>query len=289
MISYTYNSDGIRTSKTVNGVATTYLLDGTKIVAETKENNTIWYIYDENDTIIGFEYEGQTYYFEKSLQGDVLKIYDESGVVVSEYIYDAWGNIVAVHGDEDIAKVNPFRYRGYYQDNETGFYYLQSRYYDSEIGRFISADDREFLGMAGTVLSYNIYLYCENSPIIYKDSTGYAIETIFDAASVIWSLVDLVTKPSWTNLGYVIWDVVSIVVPCLPGSYVAKGGKIVIKVASKASDFSNGRKYVTGTYKNLRKVFKGVSKVEVHHLVEKRFSILFKGSTDNYLSIPLDK
>ena len=173
VISYTYNSNGIRTSKTVNGVTTTYLLDDTKIVAETTEDTTIWYIYDENDLIIGFEYENQTYYFEKNVQGDVVKIYDKSGDVRSEYIYDAWGNIVAVYGDESIAQVNPFRYRGYYQDNETGFYYLQSRYYDSETGRFLNADDLKVIEARKIeVLGLNPFLYCDNNPINYIDPTG---------------------------------------------------------------------------------------------------------------------
>lgn len=173
VISYTYNSNGIRTSKTVNGITTTYHLDGTKIVAETTQNNTIWYIYDENDTIIGFEHEGQSYYFEKNAQGDVVKIYDENGNVVSEYIYDAWGNIVVVHGDESIAKINPFRYRGYYQDNETGFYYLQSRYYDSQIGRFLNADDSKVIeARKAELLGLNPFIYCDNNPISYIDPTG---------------------------------------------------------------------------------------------------------------------
>ena len=90
--------------------------------------------------VIGFQYDDETYYFEKNAQGDVLRIYDEAGAVVSEYIYDAWGNVVDIIGDEELAKINPFRYRGYYQDNETGFYYLQSRYYDGVTGRFLNAD-----------------------------------------------------------------------------------------------------------------------------------------------------
>ena len=120
---------GRGTSKTVNGVTTTYQLDDTKIVAETTEDTTIWYIYDE------------------------------SGNVLSEYVYDAWGNIVAVYGDETIAQINPFRYRGYYQDNETGFYYLQSRYYDSETGRFLNADDTTYILLSENQIEYNIFTY----------------------------------------------------------------------------------------------------------------------------------
>lgn len=91
VVYYTYDSDGIRTSKTVNGVETTYQLDGTKIVSETTDGNIKWFIYDENDSIIGFEYYNQVYYFEKNAQGDVVRIFDSEGNFVSEYFYDAWG------------------------------------------------------------------------------------------------------------------------------------------------------------------------------------------------------
>lgn len=170
-ISYTYNSEGIRTSKCVNGVTIQYNLEGTKIVSESTENSIIWYIYDENDRVIGFEYGDKVFYFEKNAQGDVIRIYDETGNVVCEYIYDAWGNVIDIQGEENIAKINPFRYRGYYQDNETGFYYLQSRYYDSYVGRFLNADAMVILD---ATFGFNLFTYCENNPILYIDPDGYA-------------------------------------------------------------------------------------------------------------------
>lgn len=172
-ISYTYNSNGIRTSKTVNGVVTNYNLEGTKIISETTEDNIIWYLYDENDMVVGFEYENTVYYFEKNAQCDIIGVFDENGNALCEYIYDAWGNVVNIVGDEDIANINPFRYRGYYQDKETGFYYLQSRYYDSEVGRFINADDILYLGINGTLIGYNQYTYCINNPVNYCDYSGH--------------------------------------------------------------------------------------------------------------------
>ena len=291
-ISYTYNSDGFRTSKTVNGVTTYYHLEGAKIVAETTEDVTIWYIYDENDAIVGFEYQNGVYYFEKNAQGDILRIYDENGNAVSEYVYDAWGNVVAIQGSKEIAQANPFRYRGYYQDNETGFYYLQSRYYDSYVGRFLNADDTVSLGITGTSLAYNLFSYCENSPVIYKDETGYTVDVVFDIISAIWSLADLIAKPSWKNALFLLWDLAATVVPFVPGSYVAKGGKLAIRVASSVEEFSQGTKFLTGSYKDLSKLFNGkrkANRIEIHHLVEQRFSDLFKGKTDDYLSVPLGK
>ena len=173
VVNYAYNSDGIRTSKTVNGIETTFQLDGTKIVSETTNGNIKWYIYDENDSIIGFEYNAQAYYFEKNAQGDVVRIFDAGGNLVSEYFYDAWGNIATVLGNQEIANENPFRY------NESGFYYLQSRYYDSFTGRFLNADNINYLGTNKSPLSYNLYSYVQNDPVNYNDPTGYiAVKTV---------------------------------------------------------------------------------------------------------------
>ena len=169
VIEYTYDNDGIRTSKTVNGVKTTYQLDGTKIVSETTNGEIKWYIYDENDSIIGFEYNGQAYYFEKNAQGDVVRIFDAYGNFVSEYFYDAWGNISSITGNKEIAYANPFRYRGYYYDNESSLYYLQSRYYDSFTGRFLNADEQ--INDNG-VLGKNLFTYCNNNVVNMNDTDG---------------------------------------------------------------------------------------------------------------------
>lgn len=169
VVNYTYNSDGIRTSKTVNGTETTYQLDGTKIVSETTNGNINWYIYDENYSIIGFEYNDQTYYFEKNAQGDVVRIFDADGNFVSEYFYDAWGNIASVSGNQEIANANPFRYRGYYYDNESGLYYLQSRYYDSFTGRFLNADE---IISDSNILGTNLFAYCNNNAVNMVDPEG---------------------------------------------------------------------------------------------------------------------
>ena len=117
------------------------------------------------------------YYYIKNLQGDVTKIVNEEGQIVVEYTYDAWGNILnktanVDHSYATVREFNPFRYRGYVYDTDTGLYYLQSRYYDPKTGRFINADDTVFIGATGTVLSANIFTYCENNPINFRDPTG---------------------------------------------------------------------------------------------------------------------
>ena len=107
------------------------------------------------------------YWFEKNLQGDIVAVYDGSGKKLISYTYDAWGNFTTTYHNgctaSSHANLNPFRYRGYYYDNELEMYYLQSRYYDPVIGRFINADGIGYLGADGTVLSYNLFAYCGNN------------------------------------------------------------------------------------------------------------------------------
>ena len=98
-----------------------------------------------------------------------------AGQTVVSYEYDPWGNILAVTGSlaSTLGVANPFRYRGYYYDNESGFYYLQSRYYDPVTGRFLNADDTAYLGVTETTSGYNLFSYCNSNPVYYKDSFGF--------------------------------------------------------------------------------------------------------------------
>ena len=171
-IVYTYDINGARTSKTVNGAATSYNYEGDKLIELKNGNDNIWFIYDEGGSIIGMEHGDEAYYFSKNAQGDIERIVDSRGTYVCEYSYDAFGNIVSVSGDSYIAKLNPFRYRSYFYDEETGFYYLNARYYDPEVRRFINADDVQYIGAKGSAASYNLFAYCENNPVMYSDPGG---------------------------------------------------------------------------------------------------------------------
>ena len=104
---------------------------------------------------------------------DIL-IADEYGSIVVNYTYDAWGNILSITGSlaSTIGNINPIRYRSYYYDTETGFYYLQTRYYDPAIRRFINADG--YVNANGDILGFNMYAYCGNNPVMYVDYTGEA-------------------------------------------------------------------------------------------------------------------
>ena len=175
-ISYTYNANGIRTSKTVDGVRHDYLLDGVNILRETWDDNVLETLYDNEDSVCGIIYNGVPYYFHKNLQGDIIAIADQNGKVVARYTYDAWGKcqISVKSTNAAIAEINPYRYRGYYFDTEIGMYYLQSRYYDANVSRFISVDDPTIINNAlnTSSMSTNKYCYCQNSPSNDTDECG---------------------------------------------------------------------------------------------------------------------
>jgi len=181
-VTYTYDSEGLRIAKTVNNSLHTYIYYDNILLQERWGNCYIEYLYDESGSPMGINYyDGTTlheYYFVKNLQGDVTAIRDWNGNLVATYIYDAWGNILSltdgtgtpITSTTHIGYINPIRYRGYYYDVETGFYYLQSRYYDAKICRFISADGYVSTGQG--ILGNNMFAYCNNNPVYYIDLTG---------------------------------------------------------------------------------------------------------------------
>ena len=174
-ISYAYNEDGIRTSKTSNGVTTKFYLDGTNIIEQTEGTTTLYFFYDSVGEIVGFKYNSNNYLYVKNSMGDIVGIADAAGNLITSYTYDAWGKVISVTGSNTvIGELNPFRYRSYYYDSDIQLYYLQSRYYDPEIGRFINSDDVNFIGVSNTDVSYNAFAYCGNNPTNGTDFTGYA-------------------------------------------------------------------------------------------------------------------
>jgi RHS repeat-associated protein len=129
-------------------------------------------LYDSDSTRVGFTYNGTAYYYTKNAQGDVTGIVDNNYNPVVQYSYDAWGKLLSTTGTlaSTIGKINPFLYRGYYFDTETGLYYLNSRYYDAQTGRFVS-EDGQFnpdTGLSGN----NLFAYCNNDPINMSDPSG---------------------------------------------------------------------------------------------------------------------
>ena len=170
--SYTYDEQGIRSGKTINGVTTSFSYNGSLLMAQVAPGKSLLFSYDANGQAISVNYNGTEYYYLRNGQNDIVGLMDESGVRVVEYIYDAWGKLISTTGTlaTTLGADNPFRYRGYYYDTETGLYYLTTLYYDPEVCRFISAD--VYMSTGQGVLGGNMWAYCLNNPLIYEDSQG---------------------------------------------------------------------------------------------------------------------
>ena len=168
---YTYNADGIRTAKTVGAVTTTYsVIDGT-LRRMTDGTNTLEFIYANG--LSSVIYNGTEYWYVFNAQGDVIGLIDASGAYVVEYTYDSWGKPLSKTGTlaDALGTLNPFRYRGYIYDEETGFYYVSSRYYDPVIGRWLNSDS-VVAGVGHSVQGCNLFAYCLNNPVNMADTTG---------------------------------------------------------------------------------------------------------------------
>ena len=189
--SYTYDENGLRISKTVNGVTTKiFRTNGQMVGMNMSDGKDMTFILDGDGNVYGVHYDhysasglrSETYYFAYNAQGDVIGIYDFSGRLMAAYDYDEWGNCTvnvlaadsnghAIDSPDHIAHVNPFRYRGYFYDAETGFYYLNSRYYDPGTGRFVNAD--KVVSASGkSIHGYNTFAYCFNNPVNMSDQNG---------------------------------------------------------------------------------------------------------------------
>ena len=183
---FKYNANGIRIQK--DNIQ--FFLNGNKIISQTDATNTLFFYYG-TDGVTGFNYNGTDYFYKKNIQGDIIGIYNPENKLICKYIYDAWGNhvcrILSNNGEYvdivdtsnyninsnyiTIANLNPFRYRSYYYDTETGLYYLNSRYYDPQTGRFINADSIDNIDTEN-LNGFNLYMYCANNPIMLSDEDG---------------------------------------------------------------------------------------------------------------------
>ena len=178
---FVYNADGLRVQKMVNGVATKYTLHGKNVVHMTSGADELHFFYDAQNRPAVVVYNGTAYAYVKSLQGDIVALLNGAGNVVVSYVYDAWGAPIGKSGSmaETLGSVQPFRYRGYVFDEETGLYYLRSRYYNAVLSRFINMDSVLLKG----ILQSNQQAYCINNPILYSDSNGH------DFLEDIWKLI----------------------------------------------------------------------------------------------------
>ncbi len=180
-MSFTYDSDGLRLTKTVGAGSTAVThsctWQGSTLIAEAYGTIELEFFYDESGSpyallvrdVSAAKPTEAWYYYVTNLQGDVVMVVDASGTPVAEYSYNAWGEVLSATGT--MASINPLRYRGYYYDAETGLYYVSSRYYDPEIGRFINADSYASTGQG--VIGANMFAYCGNNPVNAVDPTGH--------------------------------------------------------------------------------------------------------------------
>ena len=131
--SYTYDISGIRTQKSIDGTVTKYYYDDSNnLVSMTVGDKTLMFYYDQNGSVSSVLYNGVMYYYIKNLQGDIMRIVDENGNSIVIYAYDQWGKPTQMRQPSsttvDLVNYNPFLYRGYVYDADSGLYYLQSRY-----------------------------------------------------------------------------------------------------------------------------------------------------------------
>ena len=185
---YSYAPNGLRLSKTIDGVRTDYVLDDVDVVAELHEGDLTAYYARGIDLFASFIGEDQYFYLHNA-HGDVVLLTDEDGYVNWVYEYDAFGN----EKEPDASDNNPFRYCGEYFDTETGSYYLRARYYDPAIGRFVQEDSywnnynriydpEDFVSNTAIIQSSNLYVYCCGNAVMYVDPTGKLLQAVRDAA-----------------------------------------------------------------------------------------------------------
>ena len=208
---FTYDMQGRRLTK--GDISFAYDGNGNLIT----QSDGLLFLYDHTG-VAGVQYDGRIYLYRKDAQGNIIAILDDTGKVVVRYAYNAWGGhtVEVVDSDcADIAYKNPFRYRGYYYDTETGLYYLHARYYDPTTGRFISPDGIEYLDPE-TVNGLNLYAYCGNDPVNRIDPNG------------TWSFKKW-WKRTWRGLGNAlttIWGGITTVATAV-GDFIGDYGAVI--------------------------------------------------------------
>lgn len=245
--SYSYDMDGYRMSKTVDSIKTSYTYHNGVLVMEKLSGNEIRYHYAADGDLLYFEYKGKAFYYELDECNTVVGILDDRGNRLVSYGYDAWGKIVQILGDKQLGDINPFRYRSYYYDKESGFYYLHNRYYDPVVRRMISMD--QYTDTQFGMLSHNMYAYCENTPVNASNYTGNIpdwvkkLKVSTSRKNYLWKTNSVYNN---TNCyGYAIKDTVA----RNPGHYAG----IALK-----SNFSN---ITDNTKKDLKKLYKNSRQV----------------------------
>lgn len=241
--SYLYDGNDQRIQKNVSNSQLREFWYNGKIVLEDQhteqiDSNYLTYTHDA-DLLAVSSPDKRVSLSVTNAHGDTIGLLSADNSYEAKYAYDAYGNQLS-ENTPDVQ--NPYQYNGKYLDSETGFYYLNARYYNPEIGRFMQEDT--YHGSVGNASTANLYNYCGSNPISYEDGTGHFWETALDVVSIAWSAYDFIKKPNLLNGISLAWDVAAAVIPCVPGSYVGKAVKAVTKGAKAAKAISKVSKIV---------------------------------------------
>ena len=244
-VTFAYDSDGKRVKKTSGNTETKYYYNGSTLsgLVRTTTGNTgttkttVQFVYDAEGKPFLLRLNGKTdYFYLYNGLGDVVGLVDSSNKVVVRYQYNSWGKVTSTQDTSGVslATLNPFCYRKYVYDPETGLYCLGSRYYDPEVGRFVNADDTDVIFEKPQELYHkNLYVYCDNNPAVRRDLQGYFWETLFDIVSLGTSVVEVCVNPgdpwNWAGL---IGDAIDII-PFVTGAGEATRA---VKTANKVAD-----------------------------------------------------
>ena len=244
-VTFAYDSDGKRVKKTSGNTETKYYYNGSTLsgLVRTTTGNTgttkttVQFVYDAEGKPFLLRLNGKTdYFYLYNGLGDVVGLIDSSNKVVVRYQYNSWGKVTSSEDTSGVslATLNPFCYRKYVYDPETGLYCLGSRYYDPEVGRFVNADDPGVIFAKPQELYHkNLYVYCDNNPVVRRDLQGYFGETLFDIVSLGASVVEVCVNPgdpwNWAGL---IGDAIDLI-PFVTGAGEATRA---VKTANKVAD-----------------------------------------------------
>ena len=244
-VTFAYDSDGKRVKKTSGNTETKYYYNGSTLsgLVRTTTGNTgttkttVQFVYDAEGKPFLLRLNGKTdYFYLYNGLGDVVGLVDSSNKVVVRYQYNSWGKVTSSEDTSGVslATLNPFCYRKYVYDPETGLYCLGSRYYDPEVGRFVNADDTDVIFAKPQELYHkNLYAYCYNNPVVRRDIQGYFWETLFDIVSLGTSVVEVCVNPgdpwNWAGL---IGDAIDLI-PFVTGAGEATRA---VKTANKVAD-----------------------------------------------------
>ncbi len=286
---YKYDENGIRTSKTVNGVTTYFNTRDGVILSQTDGTDTWYFQYDKNGTPIGFIFNGTQYFYMTNQMGDVISITDANGEELVEYEYDEWGKTISVMEMNDngkfFANTNPIRYRGYYYDTETGYYYLRSRYYDPSICRFINSDVPEIAKISkGITAGANSFAYCNNDPINDSDPSGaFSSKDIKNFFSQVFKWIkNKITSAIKNRIGYYKKPYLKIskglVASLIDTIIYASSNAVVssIKSAGIKTAFSAAKRYIKNNPNKFTKLLKSDGIKKIGSLIPDVYEFTFK-------------